>query len=167
MGAITPDSLKSGLTGRKGLLDDEGFRRAAEICAEMEAGEFETVRVCFIDQHGVLRGKTLVAGALASAFRSGVAMTSTLLLKDTSHRTVFDVWAADAGFGRGVLTGAGDFLMVPDPRSFRPLPWSPHSALILCDIWQADGEPLPLSARGILARALDRLNLPSIWLLLR
>ncbi|MCB1427321.1 MAG: glutamine synthetase family protein [Zhengella sp.] len=158
MGGHSPDSLKSGLVGTKGLLDDEGFRRAAEICAEMEAGEFETVRVCFIDQHGILRGKTLVADALASAFRSGVAMTSTLLLKDTSHRTVFDVWAADSGFGRGVLTGAGDFLMVPDPRSFRPLPWSPHSALILCDIWQADGEALPLSARGILGAAVDRLN---------
>ena len=84
MGGHSPDSLKSGLVGTKGLLDDEGFRRAAEICAEMEAGEFETVRVCFIDQHGILRGKTLVADALASAFRSGVAMTSTLLLKDTS-----------------------------------------------------------------------------------
>lgn len=158
MSQITADELKRGLTGRMALLDEDGFRRAAEICAEMEAGEFETVRLCFVDQHGVLRGKTLVAGALASAFREGVAMTSTLLLKDTSHRTVFDVWGTDAGFGRGVLTGAGDFLMVPDPATFRALPWSPHSALMLCDIWQADGAPLAFSARGILRKAVNALN---------
>ncbi|MCB1382022.1 MAG: glutamine synthetase [Notoacmeibacter sp.] len=158
MAHVTADTLKDGFAGKHGLLDEEGFRRAAEICAEMEAGEFETVRLCFADQHGILRGKALVAEALEGAFRNGVAMTSTLLLKDTSHRTVFDVWEADAGLGRGLMTGASDVVMIPDPRTFRAIPWSPHSALILCDLALPDGSTLRLSPRAILRKAVAKLN---------
>ncbi len=150
--------LKSGLVGRANLLDDHQFERAAEIVRMVEADGLETVRLCFVDQHGILRGKAIVASALASAFRNGVAMTSTLILKDTSNRTVFDVWGADAGFGPGVLTGAGDILMVPDPDRFHVLPWSPHSALLLCDIHMADGGPLPVSTRAILRNAVAKLG---------
>lgn len=151
-------ALKSGLVGRTGLLDDEQFERAAELVRAVGTDGLETVRLCFVDQHGILRGKAIVASALASAFRNGVAMTSTLILKDTSNRTVFDVWGADAGFGLGVLTGAADILMVPDPDRFHVLPWSPHSALLLCDIHMADGSPLPVSTRAILRNAVARLD---------
>ena len=55
-------------------------RRAAAAVERLIAREkLETVRFAFCDQHGVLRGKTLVASEAASAMRSGVAMTSTLL----------------------------------------------------------------------------------------
>ena len=49
--------------------------------------------------------KTLLPNALPSALRDGVSMTSSLLLKDTSHRTVFNVWSNDAGQGAGDLVG--------------------------------------------------------------
>ncbi|MDF1721649.1 MAG: glutamine synthetase family protein [Minwuia sp.] len=110
-----------------------------------------------MDQHGILRGKALPLTALESAFRNGVTMTSTLLLKDTSHRTVFPVWTDDAGFGDGVLTGAGDVIMRPDPETFRILPWSAHSAWMLADIEMADGAPFPFSPRHLLRQAIARL----------
>jgi hypothetical protein len=86
----------------------------AEILAEVEARGIETLRLSFADQHGILRGKTLTPRALKGALEGGVAMTSTLLLKDTSHRTVFPVWGAGSGLGEGRLDGAGDVLMIPD-----------------------------------------------------
>lgn len=121
-------------------------------------GGVETVRVVFVDQHGVTRGKTIVASALESAFRDGVSITSTLLLKDTSHATVFPVWTDDAGFGPGVMTGASDILMLPDPQTFRILPWISKSGWIISDIHQADGSAIDLSTRQILRHALARMH---------
>jgi glutamine synthetase len=134
----------------------EAERQAAaqELLAALPP-EIETVRVVFPDAHGILRGKTLVASALGSAFRSGVSVPSTLLLKDTSHRTAFPVWSAEGG-PEG-MRGAGDMLLVPDPSIFRPLPWSPKSAWLLCDAVHRDGTPIPFAPRTVLRRAVDRL----------
>lgn len=151
---------RTGLDGelaRLGLTSEARAAAARDVIERIEADGIETVRVVFADQHGVLRGKTIVAGAVASAMRNGMAITSTLLLKDTSHRTVFPIWGDDIGFGRGTLTGAGDILMVPDPGTFRVLPWSAHSGWMLCDLHQKDGTPITLSARGILRKAIARL----------
>lgn len=123
----------------------------------------ETVRIVFVDQHGITRGKTIMASAMGSAFSNGISMPSTLLLKDTSHATVFPVWGEDAGFGRGVLTGASDFLMMPDPQSFRILPWTEHengsrTGWLISDICYPDGRAIDLSTRHILRQAITRLE---------
>lgn len=150
-------TLEDGLLGRSGLLDEAGFDAARTVLEEVSRLGLETIRLAFVDQHGILRGKAIVASGLASAFKNGVAITSTLLLKDTSHRTVFPVWSDDIGFGAGMLTGAGDVLMVPDPSTFRVLPWSPHSASILCDVAYKDGTPLPFCSRSILKSSVAKL----------
>ncbi|RST87148.1 glutamine synthetase [Aquibium carbonis] len=155
---MTSPPLSPGFVADHGLLSPDQFRLAAEVLARAEAEGLETVRVLFADQHGVLRGKTIVADGLASVFRNGMAVTSTLLLKDTSHRTVFPVWGGDIGFGAGLLTGAGDIMMVPDPASFRVLPWSPRSGYLLCDLFHKDGAPIPFSSRSILRKAVERLE---------
>jgi glutamine synthetase len=147
------DALKSDTT----RLDDGQLQRAGEILEQIERDKIETVRLAFADQHGVLRGKTIVAGGMASAFKNGMAMTSTLLLKDTSHRTVFPVWEDNIGFGAGNLTGAGDVLIAPDPATFKVLPWSPHSGWILCDVRNKDGSAMPMCTRSILKKSIDLL----------
>ena len=55
------------------------------------------VRFSFADQHGVLRGKTLAVAEVPAALERGVTVTSTLILKDTSHRTVFPAFTAGGG----------------------------------------------------------------------
>lgn len=145
--------LDNGLTAAKGLLSLGELEEAQQVLATVQAQGLETIRLAFVDQHGIPRGKAITVDGLASVFRNGMAMTSTLLLKDTSHRTVFNVWAGDIGFGEGQLTGAGDVLIVPDPRTFRILPWSPHSAMLLCDVYHKDGSPMPFCSRSILKRA--------------
>ncbi|WP_299936041.1 glutamine synthetase family protein [uncultured Nitratireductor sp.] len=152
------DKHKSGLVAAKNLLSDEQFERADEVLALIRERGLETVRLAFADQHGVLRGKTIVADKVDSLFRNGMAMTSTLLLKDTSHRTVFSVWEESQNNGAGELTGAGDVMIVPDPETFRQLPWSPHSGWLLCDVYYKDGRPFPHSPRGILRDAVSRLG---------
>ena len=126
----------SGLLYQLNLVNEDSILVAADCVKKISAEKLETVRFLFVDQHGVLRGKSLVADAAASAFKNGITAPSSLLLKDTSSRTVFDVWGQDAGFGEDVLTGAADMLLVPAPETFRQLPWSPHSAWVLCDVVQ-------------------------------
>ncbi|MCC2097530.1 MAG: glutamine synthetase [Hyphomicrobiales bacterium] len=148
----------SGFAERHGLISADAKKQWQEVLARVRAEDLEVIRISFADQHGILRGKTIMAKDLESAVRNGVTMVSTLLLKDTSHRTVFPVWQQDAGLGEGILTGAGDFVMLPDPSTFRVLPWSPHSGWLLADIFLTSGEPVPFSSRHILGKALEGLT---------
>ncbi|MEX1215759.1 glutamine synthetase family protein [Saccharospirillum sp.] len=149
---------KSGFAGMHKLWTKKQFEDRNLALEEALSNKVEVVRVSFVDQHGVLRGKTIAASALKSAFDSGITMTSTMLLKDTSHLTVFNVWDDDAGFGEGNMTGAGDVLMLPDPSTFKILPWSTHTGWVLADLYHASGEPVALSTRAILREAQGRLN---------
>ncbi len=151
------EGIRGGALARKGLLNPEDCAAGEALLACIAASDLETIRVLFTDQHGVLRGKTLVASAFPSAFTSGIAVPSTLLLKDTSHRTVFPVWSDEPSPLSGPMQGVGDVLLVPDPASFRILPWSPHSAWILCDVVYRDGTPIPYAARTVLKNATQRL----------
>ncbi len=129
-----------------------------DVLARIKSQGLETLRLSFVDQHGVLRGKTVVADAAEAALRNGVAMTSTLLLKDTSHKTVFPVWQDGPGLGDGLLDGAGDVLIRPDASTFRVLPWASHSGWILCDLSYKDGSALPFNPRGLLQKAVGTLT---------
>ena len=101
---------------RFGLYTADQERAAQEVARRIEAEGLEVVRFAFADQHGVLRGKTLVAGEAIAALRSGVNMTSTLLAKDTSHKTVFPVFTAGGGFDFEGMQGGADFTMVAAVR---------------------------------------------------
>lgn len=135
-------------------LHDEAAR--AEILRRIERDELGVIRLAFPDQHGILRGKTIIASEAGRAMRDGVAMTTTLLLKDTSHRTVFPVFTAGGGLGERALEGAADVLLIPDPSTFRVLPWAPHTGWMLCEAHFPDGRVAPYSTRGILKRAITK-----------
>lgn len=143
---------------RHQLWSDEQRAAAAAMRAQIESGAIDVVRFSFPDQHGLLRGKTLVGSEAIAVLAEGVNMTSTLLAKDTSHRTVFPVFSSQGGFDFPGMQGGADFTMLADPCTFRVLPWSPRSGWVLCDIYQPDGAPSPLSSRRILQRAVEQLD---------
>ena len=140
-----------------GLWSDEQRRAAAEIAARVAADGLEVIRFAFPDQHGVLRGKTLVADEAVRVLESGVSLTTTLLAKDTAHRTVFPVFTAGGGFGMSEMQGGGDVLMIPDPATFRVLPWADKTGWVLCDLHFADGGVPPFATRALYRRVLDGL----------
>jgi glutamine synthetase len=143
---------------RHGLWSDEQREAARRIARIVEEKNLETIRLSFADQHGILRGKTLVASEALASLENGCSITTTLLAKDTSHKTVFPVWTAGGGFGMKEMEGAADALMVADPATFRLLPWSPGTGWVLCDIHFADGRPVPFSTRQLYRSVLDRLG---------
>ena len=116
----------------------------------------QAVRFSFADQHGVLRGKTLAASEAEAAMERGVTVTSTLLLKDTSHKTVFPAFTPGGGVGMPEMQGAADILMIPDASTFKVLPWAPDTGWFLCDLQFPDGRPVPYDTRAVLKQALKK-----------
>jgi glutamine synthetase len=55
------------------------------------------------------------------------------------------------------MEGAGNFVMVADPASFRVLPWANATGWILCDIYFPNGRPVPFSARALCRDGLSKL----------
>ncbi|RTL62504.1 MAG: glutamine synthetase, partial [Hyphomicrobiales bacterium] len=132
-----------------GLWSEEQRRQADAIKDEIEKRGLEVVRFSFPDQHGILRGKTLVASEAVGALRSGCMITTTMFAKDTSHKTVFPVFSAGGGFGMPEMQGGADVVMIPDPATFRVLPWASKTGWVLCDVYFADGRPVPFSTRHL------------------
>jgi glutamine synthetase len=157
---MPPRSRKSAASfvERHGLWTAEQTRMAAQVEREVKKHKLEVVRFSFADQHGVLRGKTLLASEVASAMRSGVTMTTTLLAKDTSHRTVYPVFTPGGGFNMAEMQGGGDFVMVADPSTFRVLPWAGSTGWMLCEIYFGNGRPVPFSTRARCRDALATLG---------
>ncbi|MDB5520669.1 MAG: glutamine synthetase, partial [Tardiphaga sp.] len=75
-----------------GLWSAEQQDAAARLKRIAEDNQLDTIRLSFPDQHGILRGKTLIASEALRSLESGCSITTTMLAKDTSHRTVFPVF---------------------------------------------------------------------------
>jgi glutamine synthetase len=134
---------------RHGLWSAEQKDAAVRLRRIVEEQGLEVIRLSFPDQHGILRGKTLVAGEALRCLENGCTITTTMFAKDTSHKTVFPVFTAGGGFGIPEMQGAADVLMIPDPSTFRVLPWVPGTGWLLCDVHFADGRPVPFATRNL------------------
>ena len=136
---------RDGFVAEHGLWTDAQAEAAREVLKRVEAEGIELVRLAYPDQHGILRGKAVVADAVDQALHNGCGLTTTLLAKDTSHKTVYPVFSRGGGFGIPEMQGAGDFLMVPDPTTFRVLPWAPGTGWMLCDAYFQSGARQPFA----------------------
>ncbi len=140
---------------RHGLWTAGQHEAAEAVRARIAEAGLHVVRLAFADAHGVLRGKILVAAEAAGILADGARATTTLLMKDLSGKTAFPVFSPDGGFGIPALRGAADMVMLPDPETFRVLPWAPGTGWLLCDLYLPDGQPMPLSSRALLRGQVD------------
>ncbi|MCX4527185.1 MULTISPECIES: glutamine synthetase family protein [unclassified Streptomyces] len=133
-----------------GLWDERQAAAAEQV--ELQLDEVDLVRVVFCDPHGLARSKTVPADVFRSVLRNGMDFSAGPFLFDTGHAVAVD-FLEDAGVGVGELRGAGDFVLVPDPRTFQVLPRAgARTAWVLGTEYLRDGTPHPLSARNVLRR---------------
>jgi glutamine synthetase len=140
-----------------GVADASRAAACEAVARRMRDEDVELVRIGWCDTHGILRGKTLTAAAVPRALANGIGLVSTILLKDTSDRTayrVFEPGATDALPGFGF---ANNLVLLPDPASFRVLPWAPRTGWMRAETWFGDATPVPIDTRRILRQALERL----------
>jgi len=149
----SPTNRPSTFAERIGIGTRRRQDQIRDVLAEIEGRGLHSVRLACVDLHGVLRGKSLRADLIKDVFDSGLGLTSAVLMKDTGQNNVYPVWAAGAGLDRSWLTGAGDVIMVPDPTTFRVLPWADGSGWLLCDLFSPEGESVEFSTRALCRRA--------------
>jgi len=56
------------------------------------------------------------------------------------------------------MTGSPNIVIVPDPDTFRVLPWAPGVGWVLCDEYFGSGAPYHFSPRQLLRKQLQRLS---------
>ena len=127
------------------------------VLALAQASGLEWIRLVWCDVHGSLRGKTWVTSELATAFADGMGMVSTLMLKDTSDRTVYKVFEANVKTELPGFEGASNVMLLPDPSTFKILPWAEKTGWLLCQPWFPNGQAVPYDSRRILQSALEKL----------
>ena len=123
-----------------------------ELRADASAGRTDTVLLVICDMQGRLQGKRMTAAHfLEEVVGHGAEACNYLLAVDVDMNTVGGY--AMSSWERGY----GDFEMVPDLATLRPVPWHEGTALCLADIHWADGTPVGPSPRQVLKRQLERL----------
>ena len=116
------------------------------------AGEVGSVIVAFTDMQGRLVGKRCSARYfLEEVLAHGAEACSYLLAVDVEQNTVsgYEISSWDRGYG--------DFVLVPDLATLRLLPWKDRTAMVQCDVAQADGSPVRVSPRQVLKAQAGRL----------
>lgn len=117
----------------------------------------EIIRLVWPDQHGLLRGKGLTVAAYAAALEAGADITMAPFFFDPSNAIVFNPFSPDGGFAIEGMGGSPNVKMVPDPGTFKVLPWVDNTAMVFADLYMGNGEPFPLAPRTILRQTLSSL----------
>ena len=117
----------------------------------IKKGEVDTVLAVFPDTFGRLMGKRVVGSYfLDHVVDDGVHACIYLFTVDMEMEPLpgfkLTSWAR----------GYGDMQMVPDPATIRLIPWLPKTALMFCDVYTEEGEPIEEAPRWILKRQIAR-----------
>jgi glutamine synthetase len=115
---------KAGFVAEHGLFDEDQHAAVKEVTDRLDASDLRHVRVSWADQHGIARGKTLAKADFLRALRNGQDFQSATLIMDTSNNIFVPLFVPGSGFGIPELTGYPDVILVPDPTTFRVLPWA-------------------------------------------
>src|SRR5258708_8227066 len=143
-------SKPPGFIDKHGLWTDEQRSRAEEIRRRLATGEPKYIRLAWGDTHGYSRDKTLTVPAFLSALTAGhnIGVATTTL--DSAGARVFASFTRGGGMGLDEMTGSPNLTVVPDPSTFRTLPWAPGVRWVLSDEYFPDGKPFHFSPRPLL-----------------
>src|SRR5919109_2890415 len=137
---------------RHGLWSDDERRLAQELKERVRKEKLELIRLAWADPHGASRAKALSVpvflGALVNGYNINVA-TTTL---DSAGGRVFKSFTRGGGMGLPEMTGSPNLVIVPDPATFRVLPWASGVGWVLCDEYFRDGRPFHFSPRHLLRK---------------
>ena len=147
----------SGFIARHGLWTDDDVRLAGDIVRRAEAENLNLIRLVWADPHGYSRAKALTLPGLVSALEGGYNINVATTTLDSAGARTFSSFVRGGGMGLDEMTGSPNLTIVPDPTTFRVLPWAPRTGWILCDEYFNDGRPFHFSPRQLLRKALKPL----------
>ncbi|MCS7049653.1 MAG: glutamine synthetase family protein [Verrucomicrobiae bacterium] len=119
---------------------------------KIASGEVDTVLVVFPDVMGRLLGKRATGRYFLEHVVEHGTHACNYLLVVNMEMDPLDGFAL-ANWEKGF----GDFAMVPDLRTLRPLPWQAGTAMVVCDLHHHDGKLVEEAPRSVLRRQVERL----------
>jgi glutamine synthetase len=143
-----------GFVARYGLAGPERQYTVDEVEGRIGELGLRTVRLAVVDQHGIPRGKMMAPEAAIAAMSDGLDFSGAIYSLDTGNQVFVPAFARGGGFGIEEFTGFPDVVVVPDPATFRVLPWADRTGWMLCDVYFGNGQPVPLDGRGLLRQTL-------------
>src|SRR6267142_772112 len=142
---------------RHGLWTDQQKRQAKELRRRLATENPQFVRLAWADPHGAARAKAVTVPAFIGALESGYNINVATTTLDSANARTFASFTRGGGMGLDEMTGSPNLVIVPDPSTFRVLPWAPGVGWILCDEYFNSGVPFHFSPRHLLRRQLRRL----------
>jgi glutamine synthetase len=122
-----------------------------ELETLIRRGEVDTVLTVFPDSLGRLMGKRVVGRYFLDHVQSdGLHACIYLLTVDMEMEPLpgFRLTSWERGYG--------DMKLAPDLGTWRLVPWLPKTALVFCDVYTEEGEPIEEAPRWVLRRQLER-----------
>jgi glutamine synthetase len=143
---------------RFGLWTPDQARSARELKGAVVKNGLRLIRLVWSDTHGHARTKEVTIPAFLSALTSGYNINVATTTLDASGARTFASFTDGGGMGLQEMTGSPNLTIVPDPATFRVLPWAPGIGWVLCDEYFNTGIPFHFSPRQILKKQLARLK---------
>ncbi len=122
-----------------------------ELERHATAGRVDTVIIAAPDMQGRLMGKRFTARHFLDAGHEETHCCNYLLATDMEMNTVQGYEATSWA------KGYGDYIQKPDLSTLRLIPWAEGTALVIADLLDHHGEPVPHAPRTMLKRQLERL----------
>jgi glutamine synthetase len=142
---------------KHGVWSDEQKRAAADLVRRIDAEKLRFVRLAWGDAHGYGRAKALTVPAFMAALTNGYNIGVATTTLDSAGARVFASFTRGGGMGLAEMTGSPNLTIVPDPSTFRTLPWAERVGWIIGDEYFNDGVPFHFSPRQLLRKVLPRL----------
>lgn len=128
----------------------------AELKKRVEKEKLSLVRLAWADPHGASRAKAVSIPVFLDALANGYNINVATTTLDSAGGRVFQSFTPGGGMGLAEMTGSPNLVVVPDPSTFRTLPWAPGVGWILCDEYFRDGTPFHFSPRHLLRKQLEK-----------
>jgi len=118
-----------------------------EVVQQVNDAELRFVRFLWCGNDGTIRAKASSRRGLEGRMRAGIGLTVAMQAMNS-----LDQLQPVEGMGP-----VGEVRLVPDPETFRVLPYAPASGAAICDHIGLDGEPASVCQRSFLRRQTARL----------
>ncbi len=143
---------------RHALWSDEQKKLAAELASRIRSANLRLIRLAWADPHGASRAKAVTVPVFLEALKSGYNINVATTTLDSAGARVFASFTQGGGMGLAEMTGSPNLTIVPDPATFRVLPWASGVGWILCDEYFNSGVPFPFSPRQLLKKLMRELR---------
>jgi glutamine synthetase len=122
--------------------------KAADVVEKAREADLRLARFLWCGNDGTVRAKASALGGLEGRMESGIGLTVAMqAMNGLDHLQPVE--------GMGPV---GEIRLVPDPETFRVLPYAPRTGALLVDLIQLSGEPAPQCPRSFLKRMAGRLE---------